>query len=384
MNTQDTNSSTADGTRFRTGTGRLPLDQPHQASREHPLQQASTQRTRRLPTTTREARDLARRYPPTPPDSAQPKQTDTGPAGRQGTRTPRTWAQRLGGLLIAGVCVLCAVWYVPRVISNDRRLLTGTVTSTGVIVLNFSVSGEISKMNVRLGETVRKGQVLATLYAPNTDAVVAAETAAIASEHAKIIQLRAAEAADPDAAAVDTAQLAADNAQLALDEAQLAADRTKAVASEIVAPSFGTVVATNGQPGETVTAAGIRDYAAESQQATASQRPAFSLFPEGPQSVRQAPPSGSSLPVIALRTSTSWQVVALIPEDRVPRVTPGQTVTLGVPAVHIVGLRGKIEEVQTSPIQTSAGTVYQAVVTITGHARSLPLNGMAVDIQLGS
>jgi multidrug resistance efflux pump len=384
MDTQDTNSWTAGGARLRTGTRRLPPDEPHQASREHPLQQAPTQRTRRSPTTTREARELARRYPPTVPDPAKPKEIDTKRAGRQWTRPPRTWAQRLGGLLIAGVCVLCAVWYVPHVASNDRQLLTGTVTSTGVIVLNFSVSGEISKMNVRLGQTVRKGRVLAALYAPNTDAVVAAETAAIASDQAKIIQLHAAEAADPDAAAVDTAQLAADNAQLALDEAQLAADRAKAVASEIVAPSFGTVVAANGQPGEIVTAAGIREYAADSQQATAAQRPAFSLFPEGPQSVRRAPPSGSSLPVLALRTSTSWQVVALIPEDRVPQITPGQTVTIGVPATHIVDVRGKIEEVLPNPIQTSDGTVYQAVVTITGHARSLPLNGMAADIQLGS
>ena len=107
-------------------------------------------------------------------------------------------------MLIAGACVFSAAWYVPHVMSDDHRLLTGTVTSTGVIALNFTGSGEINKVNVRLDQPVRKGEVLATEYAPNADSIVAADKATITAEQAKMAELRAAEAADPAAAALIT------------------------------------------------------------------------------------------------------------------------------------------------------------------------------------
>ena len=299
-------------------------------------------------------------------------------------RRPRTWPQRIGGILIAGACVVSAAWYVPRVISDDRQLLTGTVTSSGVIALNFTDSGQISKVGVRLNQRVRKGQVLAFEYDPNADTVLAADKETISAEQAKIAELRAAEAADPATAPADNAQLAADKAELAVDEAQLATDRMKIAATQIIAPSDGTVVAANGQPGETVTSAGIRDYTTDSGRTSASQRPPFSLLPEGPQSVRTAAGGGSALPVIALRVSTSWQVVVLIPEGSVSAVRPGMAVRISVPAVHIAGVRGQVDEVLPTPVSATQGIFYQAVVAITGHTASLPLSGMAADVQLGS
>ena len=385
MDTPDTNHRTATATRFRPGTGLQAPGEPYQVSRDYTPPEALGLLSRTLPATPPSSRHVSRRFPATPLDSLQPTKLRRKQRRRQHwIRRQRTWPQRVGGLLIAGICVVCAAWYVPGVMRNDRRLLTGTVTSTGVITLNFADSGEINKINVRFGETVRKGRVLATEYAPNTASVIAAETAAIASDQARIKQLRAAEAADPAAASIDGAQLSADNAQLALDEAQLASDGAKVASTEIIAPSFGTVVAANGQPGEIVTSSGIRDYVADSPQPPAAQRPEFSLFPEGPQSLRRASASQSALPVIALRTSTTWQVVALIPEDSVAGITSGRDVTISVPAAHITGVRGKIDAVLPTPIATSEGTVYQAVVTITGHARNLPLNGMTADVQLGS
>ena len=121
----------------------------------------------------------------------------------------RTWPQLAGGVLIAGACVASAVWYVPRVMADDRRVITGTVSSSGVVALNFASSGEISKVTVHLAQTVRKGEVLAVEYAPNADSIVAADKAAIAAEQAKIAQLRAAATANPANASVDNAELAA-------------------------------------------------------------------------------------------------------------------------------------------------------------------------------
>jgi len=140
----------------------------------------------------------------------------------------------------------------------------------------------------------------------------------------------------------------------------------------------------NGQPGEAVTAAGIRNYAADSRPPATTRSPEFSLLPEGPQPLRESSASTSALPVIALRTSTTWQVVAPVPENSVSGIKPGQAVMISVPAAHITNLPGRIDEVLPTPESTAQGTVYQAVVTITGRAGRSPLNGMAADIRLAS
>jgi multidrug resistance efflux pump len=306
------------------------------------------------------------------------------PAGQRWIRKRRTWPQQAGGILIAAALIVGTAWYVPRVLHADRQLLTGAVMSSGVVTLNFTDSGEIAAIHVYPGQTVRKGQVLAAEYAPDVESVVTADQAAIASDRARISELKAAEAANPAAASVDNAQIAATDAQLAADQAQLATDRVKAAETQIIAPATGVVIAVNGQPGEAVTAAGIRNYAADSQPPATTRSPEFSLLPEGPQPLRESSASTSALPVIALRTSTTWQVVAPVPENSVSGIKPGQAVMISVPAAHITNLPGRIDEVLPTPESTAQGTVYQAVVTITGRAGRSPLNGMAADIRLSS
>jgi multidrug efflux pump subunit AcrA (membrane-fusion protein) len=311
-------------------------------------------------------------YPPDEPDTQYP------------IRSARTWPQRVGGILIAAVVVASAIWYIPSVLRDNRRLLTGTVASSGVITLNFSNAGEISEINAKLNTPVQKGQVLAKEYAPDAASLVAADNAAIAADKAKIAQVRTAEAADPANDTIDSAQLSAANAQLALDQAQLATDSMKIVTAEIVAPSAGVIVAANGQVGQTVTTSGIRDYEADSQEQSAAQGPAFSLLPEGPQTGRRINASASAVPVFALRTSINWQVIVLIPESAVARVRAGQRVAISVPADHIKDVPGQVSDVLPTPTPTSAGVVYQAVVNITGHAAIVPLNGMTADVELGT
>jgi len=320
------------------------------------------------------------RAPAGPPPALRPE----GQASARSRRSRRrTWPQVAGGALIAGACVAAAVWYVPRVMADDHAVITGTVSSTGVVALNFAAPGQIGKIKVHLNQVVRRGQVLAVEYAPDADSIVTADKAAIAAEQAKITQLKAAAAADPANASVDNAQLAAARAQLASGQAQLATDRLKVTGTEIIAPSAGIVVAANGQPGETVTSDGIRSYASDSQQRSTTQGPQFSLLPEGPQPIRQNAAQVASLPVIALRVSTAWQVIALIPEGSVREVKAGRKVTISVPTARITDLAGQVQQLIPTPVPTAQGLFYQAVITVTGRASGVPMNGMAADIQLG-
>jgi multidrug efflux pump subunit AcrA (membrane-fusion protein) len=309
------------------------------------------------------------------------------PATEQ-NRRPVTLPQLLGGVLIAAACVAGAMWYVPRIMTADSHSFTGTVTSNGITNLNFASSGRVGTVLVHLGQTVKAGQVLATETAPLTVAAVSADKAAIAADVASLAESRAnppvvigqvtlAASEAEQAKAIATAE-----AGQAKDEAQLAADQVKLVETTIVAPAAGTVVAINGQAGETVTSAGIRNYSLPSQQT--SQQPAFSLLPQGPTASVKSSAVGSAVPVVALRTSGSWQVVMLVREGSTASVRPGQAVTISVPAVGLTGLHGYIQQLSPTPVNTSSGVAYQVLVNVRGHQRVTPLSGMTADVQLGS
>jgi multidrug efflux pump subunit AcrA (membrane-fusion protein) len=289
-------------------------------------------------------------------------------------RRPVTTPQIVGGILIAAIMVIAAVWYVPRIVRSDARSFTGTVSSSGVTNLNFANSGLVGKVAVQLGQAVKAGQVLATETSPSTIAAISADRASIAAGQASLAELKA---------SGTQASIAAAGAQLAQDQAQLASDKVKLAETQIIAPSAGTVIAISGQTGETVTAAGIRSYASQSQ-ASGSQSPPFSLLPEGPAANVKSSSSQSALPMIALRTSSSWQVTVLVPESGIQQVRAGQQVTVAVPAVGLSGVRGTIQQVSPTPVSTSIGTAYQAIVRISGHQRVTPLGGMTANVQLAS
>jgi len=312
----------------------------------------------------------------TPSAAAPAKPAVAGSGGPN--RRPVTAPQVIGGILIAAIVVAAAVWYVPRIARSDSRSFTGSVSSSGVTNLNFANAGLVGKVPVQLGQAVKAGQVLATETSPATTAAISADHAAIAADKASLAQLRA------TAATTGTqASIAAAGAQLAKDQAQLASDKVKLAETQIIAPSTGTVIAINGQTGETVTAAGIRSYSSQTQ-SSGSQSPPFSLLPEGPAANVKSSSTQSALPMLALRTSSSWQVTMLVPESGIQQVHAGQDVTVAVPAVGLRGIRGTIQQVSPTPVSTSIGTAYQAIVRISGHQRVTPLSGMTANVQLAS
>jgi multidrug efflux pump subunit AcrA (membrane-fusion protein) len=300
-------------------------------------------------------------------------EADLGPRRRN-----VTIPQVIGGILIAAIVVAAAIWYVPRIVKADDRSFTGSVSSSGVTNLNFANSGLVGKVPIQLGQAVRAGQVLATETSPSTTAAISADKAAIAADRASLAELKSGTPTSKTQASI-----AAAGAQLAKDEAQLASDKVKLAETQIIAPEAGTIIAISGQTGETVTAAGIRSYSSQSQTA-GSQSPPFSLLPEGPAANVKSSSSESALPMIALRTSSSWQVTVLVPESEIQQVHGGQAVTVAVPAVGLNGVRGTIQQVSPTPVSTSIGTAYQAIVRISGHQRITPLGGMTANVQLGS
>ena len=282
-------------------------------------------------------------------------------------------AQRLGGILLAAASVVGVALYVPSILAADSRSFTGVVSSSGIASLNFAASGRVGSVRVHLGQAVRQGELLATETGAARTAAVRADRAAITADKANLAALQA----DGSAAASITAA----QAQLAKDRARRAADRMKLVATQIVAPRSGSVVAIFGQPGETVSPAGLRSSAAHAQ-ASPGQQPRFSLLPSGPMASLRA--AGMALPVIALRTGGGWQVRLLIPQTDTSAVKVGGNVTISVPAAQLTGIKGTITELSPRPVASSGSASHEAVVQVLGRTRITPLSGMTANVELSS
>lgn len=321
-----------------------------------------------------------------PPDdresiTAYRRQSADGPArpragsGRAARHISRL--QRASAVLIAGACVFAAAWYVPGLVAADSRSLTGTVTSDGLLYLNFASTGRVAKVAVHVGQAVRAGQLLAAETAPAAVAIVTADRAAIAADQAQLAAARAGGAA---------IEVAAAHAQLARNKAQLAMDRAALVGTRIIAPSAGMVVAVNGQAGDTADAQGVRNYSFQPAAVPVTQQPEFSLLPEGPQSSVQAAGSAAALalPVIALSTSSAWHVTVLVPESMFSSIRPGQPATVSVPAAGIAALPGRVQEILATPVVTAQGMAYEALVSISDRRVRSPADGMSADVQLSS
>ncbi|HEY6539469.1 MAG TPA: efflux RND transporter periplasmic adaptor subunit [Ktedonobacteraceae bacterium] len=131
---------------------------------------------------------------------------------------------------------------VPASIGN----LTQTVSASGPLQaraeydMNFSTSGQIAAIDVHVGQTVKAGQTLATLNAPNLQ--IAVQEAQIAVDNAQNTYNTAVDNGD-STTTIDVDSNALQNAQLQLQAAQndLAAATLKAPGNAVVASINGIV-----------------------------------------------------------------------------------------------------------------------------------------------
>jgi multidrug resistance efflux pump len=250
--------------------------------------------------------------------------------------------ERLAGILVAVAAILSAAVVLPSLFSTGSRSLAGVVSRSELTSLNFSVPGRVATIRVRLGQVVRRGQVLATNAAALADAdAVQADQVAVRSDRANIAALIAQSAAQDSIATAE--------AQLAVDRAHRAAAWRRLLSTEIVAPRRGTVVAIDGRPAASLGAA------------------------------------GRAIPIIALRSAGGWQVSLPIPAASAAAVRVGQPVSVSVPVLRLSGVRGRVIQLSQVPASSPGGAAgEEALVQVPGTAASTPLSGMTADIQLGA
>lgn len=126
---------------------------------------------------------------------------------------------------------------------------TGTVEAAEEVNLNFKVSGRLSRMNVKVGDKVSSGQVLALLDAGDAQAAVLTAQANVRSAEAALAKLKA--GSQTEDIAVSRASVQA--AETALENAKQALANTKVSQVQAVANAWAQLV---GLPAVAVPAIG--------------------------------------------------------------------------------------------------------------------------------
>src|SRR5437899_728481 len=168
-----------------------------------------------------------------------------------------------------------------RTASADRGTVTSVVSGTGSLVpagrmnVNFKVAGTLSEVDVRVGDTVKTGQVLARLDSTTQQAALSQAQASLASAQAQVA-----------------------SAQAQVTAAQLAVNQTT-----LTAPTSGVVISLNGVPGEAVSGGGS---------GATAQAPG-SLAPQPSSS--SASGSGGSSGFMVIDDTSSYVAVLAFPES---------------------------------------------------------------------
>ena len=280
--------------------------------------------------------------------------------GRGGgrNRRGRLGPKQTAGIVVAAASVVGVALLAPSILTAaENETLTGVVTQSSLDSLNFAAAGRVVRVRVRLGQLVRKGQLLAREIPPaGVLGALRTDRAAIVADKVDLAALTAA-GAPPDSVAAAKAQLATDRAQRAADQAAMV----------IRAPLAGTVVAVFGRAGATATPAGLPAPA----QPGATQLSALTLA-----SLRGG---GRELPVIALRTASPLQVTLSIPAESPAALRAGSVLTLSVPAARLTRISGVI-----TALTPSGGGGQVAVIQVRGTLPATALKGMRATVHLSS
>jgi len=170
------------------------------------------------------------------------------------------------------------------------------------------------------------------------------------------------------------------NAQAALqrDQAQLALTRQHLQQYQLVAPSNGLVVEVNGEVGDLVSDAGVRNFSSPAP--VVSAQPGFQFY--GGRPSQATAPSGYSS-FVRLADTTRWQIVAQVPESAVPKLKSGLSASIRFGALpdHV---SGRLATIIPAPFTVANAVYYRAVFILerTPHALMPGMTGN-VTVTLG-
>jgi macrolide-specific efflux system membrane fusion protein len=289
---------------------------------------------------------------------------------------PSFWRRNRWPLVAVGVVVIAAAIALPLWLTSSSAapfglsvttvtvpVTTGTiqqtVTSSGTIepasqaTLNFAVSGTVTAVNVKAGQTVTAGQTLATV-----------DTTAL-TEHVNAAQAQLTAANDrlasDEATNASTSQIDSDQSSVTSAESSLSTAQTNLNDASLTSTISGTVASVNLTVGQEVSATGTGSGGTGS--------------------------TGSSSGQIEVIGTDSYIVNATVDDTQIGQITDGDQVNItpsgsssagGGSSTTVYGTVGSISLIGS---QSSNVTTFPVVITVTGNPPGL-YAGASADVSI--
>ena len=283
---------------------------------------------------------------------------------RQAVRAHR-WLAAAATVLVIAVAAGGSYWYLngrgggstpaaavstTRVETVSTTTLRQSVSASGTITpaeedsVNFAVSGTVTSVLVAEGDTVTKGQKLATVDPTALQAAVTQAEASVASAQAKV--------SDEDST-TSAQQISADKAALTVAQNQLASAKEQLAEATLTSPISGIVADLNLSVGAVVGSSGGSSGGSGSGSGSGSGAGSGSST------------SSSSTQVLVVNTS-SWVVDTSVDATQVGLIKAGDQAELSVSGVTATAY-GTISSVALLSSSSGNTPSYAVVIGVTGN-----------------
>ncbi|MFB9927870.1 efflux RND transporter periplasmic adaptor subunit [Amycolatopsis halotolerans] len=234
----------------------------------------------------------------------------------------------------------------------------GTIASTYTGAANFTTSGKVTSIDVKVGDVVSAGQKLATI-----DSSQASKQLQVAKANLAVAEdnLTTAEDNPPANQTATQAQSSTASLQAKVDQAQLDVDNaeTAVSATTLTAPGAGTITAINGTVGQ--------QTGSGSNSSNSSVSASSSNSGSGGQSGQQssASSSSSSSGFIDITDMGNLVVNTSVAEIDVSKVKTGQKATVTLNATPDRPLQATVSSIDLTPTTSSNVVSYGAKLALT-------------------
>jgi macrolide-specific efflux system membrane fusion protein len=234
-----------------------------------------------------------------------------------------------------------------RTVQVTKGTIAQTVAASGTLAaadtedLSFSSSGTVTAVDVKVGQKVKKGQVLAAIDSAALKSQVVQAAAQVAAAQSTL--------STDTSAGASSAQLAADTAALASDQAQYASAVTALDGSSLVSPIAGTVSTVDLTVGQQLGSSG--------SSGTSLGKTSSSTTPSS--SANNA--SSTEIEVV----SSSLVVNLSVDDTQIGKLAVGQAATVSG------SITGKVTSVGTIGSTSSGVASFPVVVAVTGSTSGL-------------
>jgi multidrug efflux pump subunit AcrA (membrane-fusion protein) len=242
---------------------------------------------------------------------------------------------------------------------------SGTIEPASQASLNFAVSGTVDAVNVKAGQTVTTGQVLATVGTTALQADLDSAQAQLTSAEARL--------SSDQSSGASTAQIDSDQAAVTSAESSLTSAQSDLSDASLTSTISGTVASTSLTVGQQVTASGGGSSGSSASGSTGSSSPTGATGTSGlSSSASSAASSGassssssSSTAQVQVIGTNSYIVTTTVDDTEIGQIAVGDQATI-TPTGSTTPAYGTVATIGLIATESSSVATFPVVIDVTG------------------